>query len=349
MAFQRPALTEIIDRTFADIASRLSLRGAILRRSVAGVLARAVGGASHMLHGHLDYIAKEAMPDTAVDNLERWAAIWGITRKPAEFASGPYTFSGVTNGAVIPAGATLKRSDGFEYVTMADATIAAGVATATVQALDAGALGNADAGTALSMVYPVAGVLSDGTVAAGGLANGSDIEADESLRARLLARIQQPPYGGAEADYLTWALEVPGVTRAWVYPLYLGVGTVGVTFVRDGDASIIPDAAEVAAVQSYIDDRRPVTASVTVFAPIPDALNFTIAGAFNAATKAAIAAELADFIEREAKPGGTLYLSRINEAISIATGETDHVLTAPAANVVSATGHLSTMGAITWA
>lgn len=349
MAFQRPALPEIIDRTFSDLTSRLTLKGAILRRSVVGVLARIIAGASHMLHGHLDHIAKEAIPDTAVDNLSRWAAIWGVTQKPAEFASGPYTFAGVVNGSVVPAGATLKRSDGVEYVTLADATIAAGVATVTIQSLDAGALGNADAGTSLSLVYPVAGVNGDGTVAAGGLVNGSDIESDDSLRARLLARIQQPPHGGNAADYKQWALEVPGVTRAWVYPLYLGVGSVGVTFVRDADASIIPDGAEVAAVQEYIDARRPVTATVTVFAPVADAVNFTIQGVFNAATKAAITAELADFIEREAEPGGTLYLSRINEAISIAEGESDHELVAPAANVVRAAGHISTMGVVTWA
>ena len=37
--------------------------------------------------------------------------------------------------------------------------------------------------------------------------------------------------------------------------------------VRDDDASLIPDAGEVATVQAYIDSLRPVTASVTVVAP----------------------------------------------------------------------------------
>jgi len=349
MAFQRPTLTEIIDRTFSDLTSRLSLQGALLRRSVVGVLARVLAGAAHMLHGHLDWIAKQAIPDTADEWLPRWASIWGVARKDAEFASGSASFVGTINGIVIPAGTVLKRSDGVEYETQADATVTAGAATASVKAIDAGSAGNADAGTALTLVFPIAGVNSAATVDADGITNGSEIEGNDSLRTRMLDRIQQPPHGGADFDYLTWALEVPGVTRAWVYPLHLGAGTVGITFVRDNDASLIPDAAEVEAVQDYIDARRPVTAEAFVFAPVAETLNFTIAVTpSTAAIKAAIEAELRDFLARESEPGGTLYLSRINEVISIAAGEFDHTLTSPSADVVKATGHLAVMGTITW-
>lgn len=350
MPFNRPTLSGIIDRTFSDITSRLNLQGAILRRSVVGVLARVLAGASHMLHGHLDWIAKQAIPDTADEWLPRWAAIWGVTRRAAEFAVGNVTFTGTINGTIIPAGTVLRTADGIEYETDADATLTAGTATAAVTAVVAGADGNADAGTSLTIVNPIAGINSAVTVAVGGLTNGSDVEDDDSLRARLLARIQQPPHGGADFDYEAWALEVPGVTRAWVYPQQLGIGTVSVLFVRDDDASIIPDAAEIEAVQDYIDERRPVTAEVFVLAPTPDTLDFTIElSPDTAAIRSAIEAELEDLLSREAEPGGTLYLSRINEAISAAAGEFDHTLTVPAADVVSATGHMPVMGEITWA
>ncbi|MGD9664379.1 MAG: baseplate J/gp47 family protein [Novosphingobium sp.] len=350
MPFQRPTLNEIIERTFSDITSRLSLKGALLRRSVVGVLARVLAGASHMLHGHLDWIAKQAIPDTADEWLPRWAGILGISRKAAEFADGEASFVGTTDGTIIPAGTVLRRSDDIEYETTADATLSAGTATVPVAALVAGSIGNADAGTVLTIVNPIANVNSDATVAAGGITNGADVEGNDSLRARMLARIQQPPHGGADFDYETWALEVAGVTRAWVYPLHMGAGTVGITFVRDADTPIIPDANEVQAVQDYIDARRPVTAEAIVFAPVADTLDFTIqVTPATAAVKAAIEAELIDFIGREAEPGGTLYLSRINEAISIAAGEFDHVLLSPADDVVYATGHLAVMGVITWA
>lgn len=349
MAFQRPTLTDIIERTFSDLTSRLALQGALLRRSVVGVLARVLAGASHMLHGHLEWIAKQVIPDTADEWLPRWATIWGIARKDAEFAEGPVSFVGTINGATIPAGTVVKRADGVEYETQADATVTSGAATASVLALEAGSAGNADAGTALTLVFPIAGVNSSATVAAGGIVNGSDVESDDSLRARLLARIQQPPHGGADFDYKAWALEVPGVTRAWVYPLHMGPGTVGITFVRDNDADLIPDAPEVEAVQNYIDSKRAVTAEAVVFAPVADDLDFTISVTpATAAVKDAIEAELRDLLARESEPGGTLYLSRINEAISIAAGEFDHTLVSPAADVVMATGHIAVMGVITW-
>lgn len=191
------------------------------------------------------------------------------------------------------------------------------------------------------------------TATAGLLSGGADVETDDALRARLLARIQQPPHGGASYDYTAWALEVPGVTRAWVYPAELGLGTVTLRFVRDNDGTgtaIIPDAGEVAAVQAYIDARRPVTAQLTVVAPAAVPLNFTIQGLVPATltVQAAVQAELADLLLREAVPGGIILLSHIRAAISAAAGETDYVLTAPLSNVTNSTGNMSTMGSITW-
>ena len=191
------------------------------------------------------------------------------------------------------------------------------------------------------------------TVAGDGMTGGADTETDVGLRARLLARIQQVPQGGCKSDYEAWALEVPGVTRAWVYPQELGVGTVSVRFVRDSDGSgsaIIPDSSEVAAVQAYLDARRPVTAQLTVLAPTANPLNFTISGLSPSTdtVKAAVQAELQDLLLREAAPGGDVLLSHIRAAISAASGEDDYTLSSPSANVTNGTGQMSTMGSITW-
>ena len=349
MPFSRPTLQELINRTSADAVARLGLEE-LLRRDDMQVLARVLAGASHNLHGHVAWLAEQVIIDTAeAEYLARWANIWGVDRKPAAAAAGNVTLTG-NNGVVIPAGTSLVRSDGVEYTTDAEATIASGTATAAVTAVVAGAAGNALAGVAVNLTTAIAGLASQATVAAGGLVGGAYIETDAALRARLLARIQAPPHGGAKADYVTWALEVPGVTRAWVYPGELGLGTITVRFVRDDDASIIPDAAEVQAVQDYIDARRPVTADVTVVAPIAVPLNLTIALTPNTSTvQAAVQAEIADLLRREAEPGGTILISHIREAISLAAGETNHVLTVPAADVAHTTGQIAMMGAITWA
>lgn len=198
--------------------------------------------------------------------------------------------------------------------------------------------------------YGFAGAQSTATVNAPGLSAGTDEETDDRLRARVLERIQQPPHGGAAHDYVTWAKEVAGVTRAWVYPEQLGLGTVQVIFVMDDkEGTIIPDSTEVETVQDYIDAACPVTADVTVTAPVADAIDFTINISPNTSiVQQAIQAELEDFFKREAEPGGTLYLSRIREAISTAAGEFAHVLVTPSANIVSSFGDLPVLGNITF-
>lgn len=351
MPFSRPALAELIERSVNDIEARLPGVDARLRRSNLNILSRVHAGVSHGLYGYLDWLARQVIYDTAeAEILERWATIWLTQpRKAATPAVGNIIFAG-TNGALILAGTVVQRVDGTEYTTDEAATIVAGTATAAVTASVAGATGNTDANATLALVSPIDGVNGSATVASGGLSQGSDTETVASLRARLIARIQQPPHGGAEHDYIAWALEAPGVTRAWCYPREMGLGTVTVRFMRDGDVNPIPDAAAVAAVQAYIDVLRPVTASVYVVAPIAVPLNFTISATPNTqAVRDAIKAELQDLLLREAEPGATILLSHIREAISIAAGEINYVMSAPAADVTHTTGQMAVMGTITWA
>ena len=276
-----------------------------------------------------------------------------LVKNPAETwsgvaaATGTAGFAGIT-GSAIAAGTVVQRPDAVQYVTTEAGAIAAGVASIPVEALEPGQIGNAVIGTGLTLTSPIAGVNAV-AIAETALAGGADVEAVEPWRARILTRIRKPPQGGADYDYMAWALEVPGVTRAWVYPGEQGVGTVIVRFVRDDDASIIPDAGEVAAVQAAIDAVRPVTADTYVVGPIATPQNFTIQLLPDtAAIRAAVQAELLALYRREAKPSGTMLISQQREAISVAAGETDHVLTVPAANQVHTTGQLPTLGVITW-
>jgi uncharacterized phage protein gp47/JayE len=293
------------------------------------------------------------MPDTAeVEFMTRWADIYGLTRKAAVQATGDIEISGVATTAV-PLGTVWQRADGVQYTQDAGAVIGGGGTVVTAVTAVVGALeGNADSGTTVSLVTPIAGVDSDATVEADGLSGGTDTETDAELLVRLLARLRTPPKGGGPGDYVNWALEVSGVTRAWEIAEWLGPGTVGVTFVRDNDgagAAIIPSAGEVTTVQTYIDTVRPITAAVTVFAPTPVAFNRTMSVTPDTtAVRTAVDTELEDYLLRVAEPGVTLLLSQINEAISLAEGETDHVLTVPAANVTHAAYEIPIDGTTTW-
>jgi uncharacterized phage protein gp47/JayE len=346
MPFQRPSLAEIKSRTEA---SRLGL-GALLRRSFLKVFARVVAGGSHLLHGHLDWASRQVLPDTAdAEHLARWSSIWGVTRKTAAYAEGSVIFEG-EDGVTIPAGTLIQRADGVRYATDNDVLISAGIAIAPVTAVLAGEAGNEEEGVDVAMVSPIAGVQASAEIAAGGFAGGADAESDADLRARLLLRIQQPPHGGAGFDYVAWALAVAGVTRAWVLPGWTGPGTVGLTFVMDGQVgSIFPSNDKVQEVEAYVEERRPVTADIVVFAPTAKNLNPTIQLTPNTAeVRAAVEASLDSLLRRTAVPGGTMLLSQLREAISIAAGESNNVLVSPVADVVSAPHELLVRGTVIW-
>lgn len=348
MSYSRPNLSELVNRVRAEVISRLE-QDDVLRRSDGEVYARVVAGLTHGLYGYIDWLSRQVIYDTAeAEILDRWASIWGVPRLPAASATGTVTMTGL-GGAIVPAGTLLQALDGVQYQTTAEATFVGTSVVVDVEAVVPAAAGNRTTGQVLTLATPVAGVQAGAVASA--LSGGADIEDDESLRTRLITRIQTPPHGGSAADYVAWALEVPGVTRAWCYPLELGEGTVSVRFMRDLDAgSAIPDAGEVAAVQAHIDQVRPVTAQVTVVAPVAAPLDFTITVVPDtAAVRDAVQAELVDLIRREAEPGGTLLISRIRAAISAAAGEQNYILTTPSADVANGAGSITTVGAITWA
>ncbi|NWB92340.1 baseplate J/gp47 family protein [Pseudomonas agarici] len=349
MPFARPTLPELIDRVTTDISGRVTgVQSAVLRRSLLGILARSEAGAVHMLYGFLEWAAKQAIIDTAEkEYLERWAAIWKVFRKSADYSTGAALLTGAI-GSTLPSGTILQRQDGVQYRVLEDGAFTGSTLQATVVAIESGTNGDTPAGTPLFLLSPVAGVQSTGSTATD-IEGGLDSETDPQLLSRLLKRIRQPPHGGAASDYELWALEVTGVTRVWVYPLQMGAGTVTVLFVCDGDADIIPAPEKVAQVQAYIDERRPVTAEVFVAAPVPEPLNLAVSLSPNtAAVQAAVIAEVDDLISRDSMPGSPIYISRLREAVSIAAGESDNEITSPAADVTHATGHMAVSGTITF-
>jgi uncharacterized phage protein gp47/JayE len=355
LGFTRPALSELVTRIEADFNSRLQGADSRLRRSFLKVMARVQAGLVHGLYGFLNFIARQCLVDTCEDEfLDRHGSIWGVARKAATKTTGAVPVTG-TSGSAINTGTILQRNDGFRFVTMqATAISGGGTATLQVEAITAGEAGNTDEGTLLTFISPIAGV--DPTTSSGALAGGTDTESDDNYRSRILERIQQPPQGGDANDYVEWALSVSGVTRAWTYGLELGAGTVTVRFMMDDTYSDgIPAPGDVATVKTYIDTVRPVTADVHVVAPTAQAVNFSILLKKKDGTtetdptiRAAVQAEMADMFRRDAEPGGKMFFSRMNEAVSIAAGEYDHVISTPSADVTLATGTIAKVGTFTW-
>lgn len=351
MPYTRPTLATINTRIDGDITASVSTTSPLLPRSVLRVLSKVFAAAIHLLYGFAQWMSRQIFPDTAdAENLERWASVWDVSRVQATYASFNITVTGVDD-SVIPTGTRWVSTDLIEYESATDATISGGTATLEVTAVTPGEIGNVLDGQILNLTSPITGVVSEATVSSTPV-DGIDAETDESLLARLKARIQLPPHGGNKNDYVTWAKENPDyrVTRAWAYENWGGPGNVGVTFLMDAEVDPVPPAPAIASVLAYINERRPLCATVAVFAPTPVTVDFTIAltpntGAVKVAVQDALTAHLAE----AGYPEATLYLSKLNEAISSALGEEDHVMSVPAANIVLAVNEFAQMGTITWA
>ena len=323
-----------------DIAAHLPGADASIANSVLRAIGDAIASLAHDNDLHLDWVARMMMPDTAEGEfVDRWAGIWlPEGRKGASYASGLLTVSGNV-GASVATGERLTApaidADGnrsvLTFEVTAGVTLVGTTGVVPIVAITPGALANLDEGAQLSFVTPPGGIDGSAVVAAPGLAGGAEVEADQDVIGRYIARIQEPPQGGARHDYVAWALELPGVTRAWA-ARDMGIGTVTVRFLMDEVRAAgggIPQEEDLALVHAYIDARRPVTAAdLFVVAPIVQAETIEIAN-LNRDTPEVrnnIRLEIAEMLRARAAPGATIYASWIREAVSAATGEDHHDL-----------------------
>lgn len=351
MPFVTPDYQAIRDAILRDIANQLPGANTASDGDYA-IRANATGSAIEGLYQHQQWIVRQIFPDTAdSDYLERHAGLRGLTRKAATAATGTITFSGTT-GSAVPIGTEAKTAAGVAYMTTAaDVIGAGGTVTIAAQAETTGAAGNQAAATALTLTSAPSGVLSSATIAT--MTGGTDVETDASLLSRLLFILRNPPCGGAAHDYYSWAMNVSGVTAAYVYSNRRGLGTTDVIILTSGG---IAGAGLIASVQSYIDSQRPVQADFLAFAPTAVPVNVTAAPTLAAGyTLASVTTTINTALTayfNSLKPGDTAYLNRIRAIISDTAGVVDFNLTAPTGNtaaLVDATHtQLATLGATTW-
>lgn len=356
--FSSPSFEDLRARAKSSYEARLG-QGVTTGQGPVAAMPYIDGMMAYGAYGYIDYVAAQTMVLYAVgENLDGHGYTYDVARKPAARATGLVAFSGLS-GADVPAGQVLKSTLGHQYQVLDGVSLVAGVAQASIRAIDPGLAGNVAAGAVLTLVSPVDGVDPSAIVGAGGLAGGADAEADgrpgirEFYRGRILDRIRQPPQGGAGYDYEAWALQVPGVTRVWVTPREMGAGTVTVRFMMDvvrADRGGVPTSGDVAIMQDYLDARRPVNADVFAVAPVGVPLALTVTGLDpdTPAVRQQIAAEFADMLYRRAVPSGTIGLDWIGEAVSVAAGENRHRLTVPTDDIDHTTGQIAISGVITY-
>ena len=95
--------------------------------------------------------------------------------------------------------------------------------------------------------------------------NGVDVESDEDLRKRFIKVVNNPSASGNKNHYEEWALEVNGVGRAMVYPLWNGNGTVKVMITGNDNKPVTEDIIE--ACKLHISENMPIGCQLTVTTP----------------------------------------------------------------------------------
>ncbi|MBJ9171574.1 baseplate J/gp47 family protein [Citrobacter koseri] len=346
--FARPELPQLIATIRSDLLTRFQ-QDVVLRRMDAEVYARVQAAAVHTLYGYLDYLARNMLPDLCDEDwLYRHARIKRCPRKDAVAASGFVRWDGIGGTPTLPAGTQIQRDDQVTFTTTQTVRASGGLLRVPVVADVAGTAGNTDDGTALRLGTPVSGIPSTGY--ADTVNGGDDVEELETWRARVMERYYWIPQGGADPDYVIWAKEIAGITRAWTFRHYQGIGTVGVMVATSDPANPAPGDDVVQTVREHILPRAPVAGSgLFVFAAAEKVIPVTIALAKDTPEiRTAVTAELNSLMLRDGQPSGKVYVSRISEAISLATDEVAHQLRAPTVDVVLGQTELPVLGDITW-
>ncbi|EAO1206226.1 baseplate J/gp47 family protein [Salmonella enterica] len=359
MPYKAPGLSDLIARTEQNIEQRLPGSWPQAREKTLSALGYANAGLAAGCHEHISWVSRQIIPSDADETeLLKHCQFWGVKRKQASRAADVLTVT--TTGAVtIPASTRWQRADGELFIsTLVASSGEAGKLDVTVTAVNAGIAGNTAAGVVLTLVTPLSLVMSD-AVAAKGISGGADMESTGELLSRLEYRVQYPPFGGNQFDYVRWARECAGVTRAWCLPTWKGGGTVGVTFVLDNNDDIFPTESDITRVDDYISGHAdPVTGmivgkpdgiNVTTFALTRKPVDMEIYISPNTdAMQKAVKAELTTLFYNEASPGGAMAYSHINRAVSKVAGLDDFEVKAPKEIQYSEATELLVPGEITW-
>lgn len=379
MPFAIPALADCVDAVRQAFRSYLKGTDGYLWPNNIGPSAKVIGGSAWEIYNRLDYVQRAKFALTAVkDDLDMHGAEFNIPRKLSAPASGNMVVTTLA-ALTIAAGAQFQRLDGSVVIASAGGVASvAGSFSVPVVAATNGSAANSQAGTAFTIISGASGPGAATATAAAdssGISSGLDVEPDgapltadlSTYRGRILFRKRNPIQGGAPADYVSWANAVPGVTRVYVERRWAGPGTVRIFPIFDllfSGTGGIPDAGHVAQVAAAIAALAPAGALVTVAAAIAHPINLTVSTLLpsNAATQAAILAELAGTFQRLGRvAGGDLPYSSmpflatpltfpalwLSQAVANAAGVVSADVAA--SDTLIAAGELPTLGTVTFA
>ena len=192
--------------------------------------------------------------------LDKRVAEFGVYRKQGSKAIGEIKVEG-QEGATIENGTILKANN--LYFTVLNDIELPNDDTIYVEANEVGYKYNLLANTEFELVEKndkVTKLINEVE-----FTNGVDVESDEDLRKRFIKVVNNPSASGNKNHYEEWALEVNGVGRAMVYPLWNGNGTVKVMIVGNDNKPVTEDIIN--ACELHISENMPIGCQLTVTTP----------------------------------------------------------------------------------
>lgn len=367
MPFAIPSLRELVERARLSFRAHLPGSDAWIWPNNIGPSAKVMAGMTSEVFGYADYIARQRLPLTAEkENLDDHGKMYGLARRVASPARGMLRFA-ATTALTVEDGAIVERGDGVQFrIPTGGAILGPGDLLLDAVSVANGAATQSVFGTPMTSIGGVTGSTVI-TVHTNGLVGGGDVESDDSFRGRILFRIRNVPQGGSAADYVSWATDMPGVTRAYVERNWRGAGTVRVFVLFDDDYphGIAPQSA-IAPVRDYIELLRPAGATVTVAPPAAFPVDVVIRGLSPdmPSVRNAIVEETRAMFRRVSRPAGgdvelpgidylatpqTFSRSWLWQSAANASGEMRHDVIAPVVDQVVPPGAIAILNGIQFA
>ncbi|MCK5591695.1 MAG: baseplate J/gp47 family protein [Candidatus Pacebacteria bacterium] len=231
-------------------------------------------------------------------------------------------------------------------------------ALAEIESQDTGLDLNLNGDQLLTLSTPISGIDNNARVTNDGISGGTDIESDESIRDRLVFRLQNPVTLFNAAHIELEAKKVNLVERVFVFNITPAVGQVTFYILKEDNG--IPDAGDLALVKAQIvDNILPANtdeSDLFVSAPTPVSVDFELTAIVpNTATmKLSIQNRLTEFFESGTTVGEDVtenkFTSIIQTTVDTETGEllTSFTINSPSADVTIASGEIALLGSVSF-
>jgi uncharacterized phage protein gp47/JayE len=350
MNLKRPSLSELYESVKTNFVQEMRLKQ-ILEKGFIFVTSKVLAGLQNISHGFLEFIYRQTFPNTSTgERLEAWATLVRTSRRPATIAIGEIKFTG-EDGVTIPAG-TITRSQitGNQYITKEEVIISSGEALVDVESVFPGSKYNLELGSQISIFEAIEGLDSEITVTKA-ITGGVDQEDDSQLQQRVDYNFKNPPIFGKRAYYNHRATQIPGVKTVYTDNNKPTPGSVTIyPLGYDVQNPLLADTQFDGLDQHLHEEEwEPLGVKIVLAQPTIIPVSFEISLEPNdPVTRFSVEQALKDFMSRDAKPGATLYISKIRETISNAAGEFNHELLQPTVNITSLRNQIHTFNGVTW-